>query len=313
MATQLQSTSYRKPKALIFDVFGTVVSWRETISSALSTACARELSLTPPSVTGGAPLPPLEQHDIAKRSSALKAAKELKDGFWDRFAQEWRGSYGAFVHSFGAGNRPLSRGERQADQPTTAPASLNSEELSWISVDSLHYSALVTLLHHYNLSGLFSASVLRDLTLAWHTLPGHPDSASGVRALKEQAGILHTSSLSNANCGLLADLARSSGVPFDAWFGADDFYAYKPESATYLGACSRLGYAPEDVGMVAAHMSDCLAARSFGLTTFYVQREGEETWGADEVRQIARDGGVQEAVWIGEGGFEELARRLASK
>lgn len=66
--------------------------------------------------------------------------------------------------------------------------------------------------------------------------------------------------------------------------------------------------------MVAAHLVDLEAARKEGLQTIYVEREGEEAWGVEGVREARRKGWVdmwvdREEDYVG-GGLLEVVRRF---
>lgn len=68
-------------KALTFDVFGTVVNWRSTVTEELYLRAYRKLSADIP--------------------DSLKAKLErLSESDWGRFAQAWRESYAHFTRSF---------------------------------------------------------------------------------------------------------------------------------------------------------------------------------------------------------------------
>ncbi|KAL6815645.1 HAD-like domain-containing protein [Trichoderma sp. SZMC 28013] len=76
-------------KALLFDVFGTVVDWRSSVTDEISLRTFRKLS-------SQETLPP-----------ALKTRLEgLTQQDWDRFIQEWRDSYSAFTRSFNKDTDP---------------------------------------------------------------------------------------------------------------------------------------------------------------------------------------------------------------
>ena len=66
--------------------------------------------------------------------------------------------------------------------------------------------------------------------------------------------------------------------------------------------------------MVAAHLQDLEAARKEGMQTIYVEREEEEAWGVDMVREARRKGWVD--MWIDReenfvgGGLMEVVRRF---
>lgn len=68
------------PKALTFDVFGTTVNWRETVTNTLRLSAGTKFSET------GKPL--------------STEVGELNDQDWAQFAQEWRDTYKAFVKGF---------------------------------------------------------------------------------------------------------------------------------------------------------------------------------------------------------------------
>ncbi|KAH9906708.1 haloacid dehalogenase [Xylariomycetidae sp. FL2044] len=277
--------SLKHIKALTFDVFGTVVDWRSTVIREL-TQKAHELITAAP-----------------ESNSALSPAlrSRLQSADWARFAQEWRDSYGVFTRTFEPGRT------------------------AWKDVDAHHYDSLVSLLEKWELADAFfragdddgdddddddeAGGVLRDLSLVWHRLAPWPDAAEGIRRLGTTGGLV-TSTLSNGNRSLLADLDASGGLGFRRLISTADFGAYKPHPSTYLGAARALGCAPREVAMVAAHLGDLAAARSCGLRTIYVEREREEAWDAGEARYREARGWVD--LWIrqDEEGFVEVARRL---
>lgn len=66
--------------------------------------------------------------------------------------------------------------------------------------------------------------------------------------------------------------------------------------------------------MVAAHLSDLEAAGKERMQTIYVEREGEEAWGVDQVREARRKGWVdmwvdREEDFVG-GGLMEVVRKF---
>ncbi|KUI74280.1 (S)-2-haloacid dehalogenase 1 [Cytospora mali] len=78
----------RDIKALTFDVFGTVVNWRESVESALKTSIqSKSKSKT-------------SDPDLQHRAGALT------DADYANLAQQWRNSYKHFTHSFQAGTTP---------------------------------------------------------------------------------------------------------------------------------------------------------------------------------------------------------------
>ncbi|KAM0333065.1 hypothetical protein ACHAQA_001723 [Verticillium albo-atrum] len=73
-------------KALTFDVFGTVVDWRASITDELTNTAASKVETLPGDIA--APLRRLTRED------------------WGRFAQAWRDTYKAFTHGFVPGQTP---------------------------------------------------------------------------------------------------------------------------------------------------------------------------------------------------------------
>ncbi|MDW3543802.1 HAD-IA family hydrolase, partial [Escherichia coli] len=83
------------------------------------------------------------------------------------------------------------------------------------------------------------------------------------------------SPLSNGNVGLLTNMAKFAGLPWDLVMSAELFEHYKPDPETYLGAARLLGLPPEQVMMVAAHNYDLKHAQKHGLKTAFVARPTE--------------------------------------
>jgi 2-haloacid dehalogenase len=103
----------------------------------------------------------------------------------------------------------------------------------------------------------------------WHELPPWPDSVAGLQRLRSR---YVAAPLSNETVAGLVRIARTTGLSWDAVFGADVFRHYKPARETYLGAAAFLGCDPEKVMLVAAHPSDLDGAARYGLRTCYVSR-----------------------------------------
>ncbi|PTB68699.1 haloacid dehalogenase [Trichoderma citrinoviride] len=262
-------------KALLFDVFGTVVDWRSSVTDELSLRIFRKQQ----SSSGRS-----EEEASSSLSPALRTRLEaLAQSDWDRFVQEWRDSYNAFTRAF---------------DPATD---------EWKSIDEHHRESLVELLRRWDLEGLFTESEIRSLSLVWHRLAPWPDSAEGLERLH---GRYTTATLSNANTSILRDLSDFGGLVFDKVFSAETFRAYKPDPGTYLGAVRGLGLRPEEVALVAAHMKDLRAARDLGLGTIYVERPAEEEWGREEERFLEARGWVDLWVAEGEGGLLGVAEKL---
>jgi 2-haloacid dehalogenase len=158
---------------------------------------------------------------------------------------------------------------------------VRSGELGWTLVDDLHRLILDGLLPRFGLAGLDEAS-RRHLNKVWHRLDPWPDAVSGLQRLKSRFTIC---TLSNGNLGLLADMAKRAGLPWDCILSAEVFRAYKPDPATYLGVARVFDVPVDSVMLVAAHHDDLAAARACGLGTAYIERPLE--FGASRTKDVS--------------------------
>jgi 2-haloacid dehalogenase len=166
---------------------------------------------------------------------------------WARFADHWRDGYAPAMEKVRKGQLP------------------------WTKLDDLHRMLLEDLLKEFGLTGLSEAE--KDhWNRVWHRLKPWPDSVAGLARLKKKYTI---APLSNGNVGLLNDMAKSAGLPWDLILSAELAKHYKPDREAYLTAVELLGLKPEEVMMAAAHSGDLNAARSFGLRTGFVHRPNE--------------------------------------
>ncbi|WP_439589825.1 haloacid dehalogenase type II [Hydrogenophaga sp.] len=170
---------------------------------------------------------------------------------------------------------------REGYQP--AMQRVRSGELGWTRIDDLHRMVLDGLLPRFGLAHLGEAE--RDhLNLVWHRLDPWPDTVRGLARLKAR----HTlCTLSNGNLGLLTNMAKRAGLPWDCILSAEVFRAYKPDPLTYLGVADVFRVSPAQVTLVAAHQDDLAAARACGLATAYVERPLE--FGAARPKDVSPD------------------------
>jgi 2-haloacid dehalogenase len=145
---------------------------------------------------------------------------------------------------------------------------VRSGELGWTLIDDLHRMVLEELLPRFGLSHLSEAE-REHLNRVWHRLDPWPDAVSGLLRLKTRHTIC---TLSNGNLGLLTNMAKRAGLPWDCVLSAEVFRAYKPDPRAYLGAAEVFRLPPAQVMLVAAHHDDLAAARACGLATAYVER-----------------------------------------
>ncbi len=170
------------------------------------------------------------------------------DAEWAGLAKAWRARY-----------KPATKQVREGRR-------------KWAGFDTLHREELDTIAAKHGAKKLKKAD--RDrLTHGWHELPAWPDVVSGLTQLKQSFII---APLSNGTTRQMIDLARFSGLPWDAIFGADVFRSYKPDKKVYLGAARLLAMEPEEILLVAAHNDDLQAARAHGLQTCFVKRATED-------------------------------------
>jgi 2-haloacid dehalogenase len=131
-------------RALLFDVFGTVVDWRSTVTQGLYQASAQSLESRKSAIP----------EDVRSRASAMS----LVD--WGVFAQKWRNQYMKYCQS------------RAADS-----------SLPVTTIDEHHLDSLKGLLQRWSLEGLWDDEHAKEISLIWHRLVPWKDSAPGLKAL----------------------------------------------------------------------------------------------------------------------------------
>jgi len=162
---------------------------------------------------------------------------------------------GAFADAWRAGYHPKMKEVRDGLRP-------------WTTNDVLHRERLDDIIPEFGLSGL-DESARVDLNRAWHRLNPWPDSVPGISRLKKKFVV---STFSNGSFGLLVNLSKNAGLPWDGILCSDVFRAFKPAKECYLGAIDLLGGDPASVLLCAAHNYDLSRGRKFGMQTAYVDR-----------------------------------------
>jgi 2-haloacid dehalogenase len=141
------------------------------------------------------------------------------------------------------------------------------------SLDVLHRENLEASLCEF---GVDSAALpehdLAALAKSWRWLPPWPDSVDGIAAMKRHVIV---GPLSNGNTGLLVDMAKYGGLPWDVVLGSDVSRSYKPDLRAYLTPVTLLDLEPGEVMLVAAHNLDLDAAQRAGMATGFVARPDE--------------------------------------
>jgi len=194
---------------------------------------------------------------------------------------DWHGSIRREVEALGLGvdGGAFALAWRAGYQP--AMRRVMSGELGWTLIDDLHRMILEQVLEQFGIRHLSEAEK-RHLNKVWHRLDPWPDVVQGLTRLKVRYTIC---SLSNGNLGLLTNMAKHAGLPWDCVLSAEVFRAYKPDPSVYLGVARVFDVAPAAVMLVAAHQDDLAAARACGLQTAYVERAAE--FGANRLKDVS--------------------------
>ena len=144
-------------------------------------------------------------------------------------------------------------------------------ELPWTKLDDLHRMIPEQLLNEFGVEGL-TEEEKDHWNRVWHRLKPWPDCVEGLTRLKKKYVI---APLSNGNIALMTDMAKHSGLPWDAILGAELVRHYKPDREVYLSVPGFLGIKPDEIMMVAAHSADLKAAADCGLRTGFINRPNE--------------------------------------
>ena len=214
---------------------------------------------------------------------------------------DWHGSIAAEVRQL----YPQVDGDafalawREGYQP--AMQRVRSGEWGWTRIDDLHRLILDSILPRFGLGDL-PEHERRTLNRVWHRLNPWPDVVEGLSLLKRRHVI---TTLSNGNIGLLTNMAKHGGLPWDCVLSAEVFRAYKPDPRVYQGVAEVFDVAPYEVMMVAAHHEDLAAARDCGLLTAYVERPLE--FGAARSKDVSP--AAENTLHARD--FIDLARQLA--
>ena len=194
---------------------------------------------------------------------------------------DWHGSVAREVErlNLGIDGNEFASAWRAGYKP--AMQKVMSGELGWTLIDDLHRLILDEILDQFGITNLNEQEKCH-LNKVWHRLDAWPDSVEGLSRLKSRYMIC---TLSNGNLGLLANMAKNAGLPWDCILSAEVFRKYKPDPATYLGVARVFDVAPDEVMLVAAHHNDLAGARACGLKTAYIERPMES--GPTRVKDVS--------------------------
>ena len=184
---------------------------------------------------------------------------------------DWHGSIAAEVMRIGLPVDPnaFATAWRKGYRP--AMARVRSGELPWTKIDDLHRLILDQVLIDFKITSL-SEEQIKHLNLVWHRLNPWPDTVEGLVRMKKQFTLV---TLSNGNLGLLANMAKNAGLPWDLILSAEVFRHYKPDPETYLGVAQTFDLLPHEVMLVASHKDDLESAHQCGLQTAFIERPVE--------------------------------------
>lgn len=189
---------------------------------------------------------------------------------------DWHGTIARHVDGLGLHNAqgPVSGSRfafawRAGYQP--AMDRVRRGELGWTRIDELHRMILDQVLVDLGIDDPVTRTEAfrAELNRIWHRLDPWPDSPGGLARLKRRFVI---TTLSNGNIGLLTNMAKHAGLPWDCILSAEVFRHYKPDRQAYLGVCDVFDVAPSEMLMVAAHKDDLRAAKACGCRTAYIER-----------------------------------------
>jgi len=221
-------------------------------------------------------------------------------------AVDWRTSLQRWLQGFGRENKlqadwsALVDDWRAAYEPSMAR--VRQGERPYVTLDVLHRESLDVLLENYGLRGMLESDT-REMARAWRWLDPWPDTVAGLTRLKRNYVI---GTLSNGGVGLLVDMAKYAGLPWDVVLSADVFRHYKPDAGVYLGAAEVMARPTSALMLVAAHNNDLAAARSHGYRTAFVARPTE--YGPRQ----KKDFGPEDAWDYVASSLEELAEKLGT-
>ncbi|OBG30207.1 haloacid dehalogenase type II [Mycobacterium sp. 852002-51057_SCH5723018] len=127
---------------------------------------------------------------------------------------------------------------------------------------------------------------LRRLKAGFLTMPAHPDVPDGLATLRDNGFRLATLTNSPPNPdGPTALQSAGLGGFFEQQLSVDACRAFKPAPAVYRHACVKLGVAPADCMMVAAHVWDTVGAQNVGFSGALITRPGNPPLPVDGLPQ----------------------------
>ena len=166
----------------------------------------------------------------------------------------------------------------------------------------LHYSLVVTLADQYKDFGELGVAALlmvarnHGVTLSAETakqavsiirsLPAHPDVRPALEDLKNEGFRMVT--LTNSSQAAVDSQIQNAGLTdlFESRLSVQEVQLFKPHSHVYRWAACKLGFAPEECMLVAAHGWDVAGAIWAGCRAAFVFRPGAQLFPLAPVPEI---------------------------
>jgi 2-haloacid dehalogenase len=110
------------------------------------------------------------------------------------------------------------------------------------------------------------------------SLPAHADVPEGLSRLKDAGYKL--AAFTNSGKKALEEQMSNSGLKsyFDQLLSVEDIGLFKPDSRAYSWAARKMGMAPDESMMIAAHGWDIAGAKWAGWQAAYVSRPGQQLY-----------------------------------
>jgi len=136
---------------------------------------------------------------------------------------------------------------------------------SSVTEDGLRYACAALGL---NLSDTQLAALMQQ----YLKLSPYPEALSALQTLRGRKLAI----LSNGSPDMLDPLVVNSGLDkvLDAVLSVDELKIFKPDPRVYQIAVNRLGVPKEAIGFVSSNCWDACGAKSFGFSTYWINRAG---------------------------------------
>ena len=146
------------PKALLTDIFGTVVDWRSSVTTHLAWSASSGLN-----------------DSTASLPSTVRAIASIVD--WEAFAWDWRRMYFDLTRNYGS--TPTKDGQ------------------GFVTVDRFFRQSLDVLVEKHGVEGLWTPAQVDEIARVWHRLHPSSDSVRGLEMLRDRGFVTATLSNGN--------------------------------------------------------------------------------------------------------------------